>query len=201
MNPHQFAIAECANHQPDGSCAGVMIARDLSMPRATPRPRCLLAEGKRCAYFEQCVAPMADWITEPQRAAGLLEAVATYRVMTHQKVLAARPCPVCGGPLAKGRRFCARCAEARRKATYRAAQARCRRGTVLMSTVVAENTPKSPIKQGGILGDFQNPIEDSHPPQNGKLLSSEGVLDRPERTRYRRRQHDAAEARSRPPCA
>ena len=39
MTPLQFAVAECANHQPDGSCAGVMINRDLSMSRASPLPR------------------------------------------------------------------------------------------------------------------------------------------------------------------
>ena len=45
----QFVTAECANLQPNGSCAGVMINPDLSMPRAMPRPRCLIAEGKRYA--------------------------------------------------------------------------------------------------------------------------------------------------------
>ena len=137
------------------------------MLRASPRPRCLLADGKRCVYFEQCVAPMAGWVTDLRRAAGLQAAVSEYRRTTNQKVTAARPCPLCKEPLAKGRRLCARCADARRKATYRASQARSRRGTVGMSTVVAENAPKSPMNMGGILAVLQNPMGDSHHPRNG----------------------------------
>ena len=167
MTPLQFAVAECANHQPDGSCAGVMINRDLSMSRASPKPRCLLVEGKRCDYFEQCVAPMAGWVTDPRRAASLQAAVTEYREMTNQKAPPARPCPGCGAAIPKGKRYCPACAAARRKATYRASQVRSRRGTVGMSTVVAENAPKTPMNQGGILAVLQNPMGDSHHPRNG----------------------------------
>ena len=167
MTPLQFVSAECANLEPDGSCRGIMINRDLSMPPATPRPRCLIAERKRCTYFETCVAPMADWVTEPRRAASLQAAVAEYRRMTNQNPAAARPCPACGEPLAKGRRFCARCADARRKATYRGQKQRLRQTAVRMSTVVAENTPKTPMNPRGILAVSPNPIGDSRHPRNG----------------------------------
>jgi len=57
MTARQFAREECANAQHDGSCLGVAIEADLSMRRCRPLPACLLAEGKRCSYFEECVAP------------------------------------------------------------------------------------------------------------------------------------------------
>lgn len=167
MTPLQFATAECANHQPDGSCAGVMINRDLSMPRAAPKPRCLLAEGKRCAYFEQCVAPMADWTTDPRRAASLQAAVAMYRRVTKQGEDPARRCPECGGPMAKGKRYCPACAAARRKATLRASQARRRGSAVTPSTVVAGDGSKPPAKHGGILAVFRKSMGDGRDPQNG----------------------------------
>lgn len=167
MTPLQFAIAECANHQPDGSCAGVMINRDLTMSRASPKPRCLLADGKRCQYFDQCVAPMAGWVTDPRRAAGLQAAVAEYRQMTNQKAAAARPCPGCGAPLPKGKRYCQACAAARRKASNRAAQGRRRQSVVTRSAEVPENRTKSPMIPRGIFAVLRSQIEDSHPPQNG----------------------------------
>jgi hypothetical protein len=119
MTPMQLVRDECANHQPDGSCLGVVINEDLSITRAAPKPRCLVAEGKRCPYFEECVAPMADMASDPRRAAGLQEAVAEYRRMTNQKQLRARPCPECGGPLQKGKQYCPKCADRHRKATHR----------------------------------------------------------------------------------
>lgn len=166
MTPLQFVTAECANHQPDGSCAGVMINPDLSMSRATPRPRCLIAEAKRCTYFEQCVAPMAGWVTDPRRAAALQAAVAEYRRMTNQKAAAARLCSGCGAPMQKGKQFCPACAARRRKASNRAAQDRRRQSGIMLSAEVPEIRPKSPMISGGILAVLQNPIEDSHPPQN-----------------------------------
>ena len=130
MTPMQLVRDECANHQPDGSCLGVMINEDLSMTRADPKPRCLLAEGKRCPYFEACVAPMADMASDPRRAAALQEAVAEYRRMTNQKQPRARPCPECGGPLQPRRRLCPACARKRRTATFCAAYHRQARAEV-----------------------------------------------------------------------
>lgn len=167
MTPLQFVTAECANHQPDGTCAGVMIAPDLSMPRATPRPRCLIAEGKRCTYFEQCVAPMVGWTSDPRRKAGFLAAIAEYRRVTKQGEDLTRRCPDCGGAMRKGNRYCPKCADARRKATYRGQKQRLRQTAVHMSTVVAENAPKTPMNQGGIWAVLPNPIGMCHHPRNG----------------------------------
>jgi hypothetical protein len=143
-----------------------MINPDLSMPRATPRPRCLIAEGKRCTYFEQCVAPMVGWTSDPRRKAGFLAAIAEYRRVTKQGEDLTRQCPDCGGAMRKGNRYCPKCADARRKSSNRAAQDRRRRSAVTLSAVVPKNTPKSPMIPVGILAVLQNPIEDSPPPQN-----------------------------------
>ena len=174
MTPLQFAVAECANHQPDGSCAGVMINRDLSMSRASPLLRCLLAEGKRCQYFEQCVAPMADWVTDPRRAASLQSAVAEYRRVTKQGEDLRRQCPACGQPMQKGKQRCPACADARRKEASRTRQQRHRTDEVTLSREVSENHPKSPMNSGGENAVSQNPIGDSHPPQNGQTLRDTG---------------------------
>lgn len=166
MTPLQFARDECANHQPDGSCLGVWINEDLSITRGDPKPRCLLAEGKRCRYFEECVAPMADMASDPRRAADLQEAVAEYRQITNQRAPKARPCPDCGAPMLKGKQYCPRCSETRRKASYRDHKARVRRPAVGMSTEVQKYPPKTLGFSSGFSAVSQNAIEDSHPPQN-----------------------------------
>ncbi|MCX7009809.1 MAG: hypothetical protein NTY53_21630, partial [Kiritimatiellaeota bacterium] len=68
MTPLQFVREECANHQPNGSCLGVQIAKDLTMTWAKPLPRCQVADGHRCGYFEACVLPMTDIVSDPRRA-------------------------------------------------------------------------------------------------------------------------------------
>ena len=167
MTPLQFAREECANHQPDGSCLGVWINEDLSITRGDPKPRCLLAGGKRCRYFEECVAPMADMASDPRRAAEFQSSVAEYRQTTNQKAPKARPCPDCGAPMLKGKQYCPRCAEGRRKATYRDHKARVRRPAVDMSTEVQKNHANSPANRGSFLRVSPNAIGDSHPPQIG----------------------------------
>jgi len=163
MTPLQFAREECANYQSDGSCLGVVIEDDLSVRRCDSKPKCLLAAPKRCGYFEECVAPMADMAGDPRRAVALQVAVAEYRQATNQKPLAARPCPECGLPLQRGKQLCPACAARRRKDTYWCKNAKRRVG---LTTEVQKNDPKSPIKAGGILAVRENAIEDSHDPQN-----------------------------------
>ncbi len=172
MTPMQFIREECASHQPDGSCAGVAINRDLTMPFAAPKPRCLISAGRRCAYFERCVVPMGDWTTEPRRKAAIQEAIAGYRRLTRQGEDVSRQCPDCDGPMARGSRYCPECADKRRKQTYRKKNAR--RG-ITLTTVVSENGPKTPIKQGVILPVCRNPIEDSHPPQSAVTTVVKGA--------------------------
>ena len=78
MNPMQFVREECANHR-DGRCVGARINADLSITRCAPRERCRIADGERCRYFEECVAPMADMVSDKKRAFALREAVMQYQ--------------------------------------------------------------------------------------------------------------------------
>lgn len=121
MNPMQFVREECANHQPNGSCLGVQIAKDLTMTCAKPLPRCLVADGQRCGYFEACVLPLADMVTEPRRAIALREAVEQYREQTKQGPQITRECPDCGGPLQPRKKICPVCAQKRQKDYHREA--------------------------------------------------------------------------------
>ena len=132
MTPLQLAAEECANYQLDGACLGVMIGDDLSLSGFGPGPRCLVAGGGCCLYFEECVVPMAAMATEPRRAAGLQEAVTEYRRVTGQKAPSTRPCPDCGGACLPRKRYCPACALKRRRATFRTA-ARTRRQPAGMS--------------------------------------------------------------------
>ena len=126
MNPMQFVREEYANHQPSGSCLGVQIAENLSMPCAKQLPRCLVADGQRCAYFETCVLPLADIVSDPRRAKDFQEAVAEYRQITNQKAAKVRPCPDYGAPLQPRKQLCPACAEKRQKAAIRAAMRKAR---------------------------------------------------------------------------
>ena len=119
MTPMQMIREECANHQPNGSCLGVQIAKDLTLTCAKPLPRCLVADRQRCAYFEACVLPLADIVSDPRRAKELQAAVAEYRQITNQKASQSRPCPDCGEPLQPRKKLCPTCAQKRQKDYHR----------------------------------------------------------------------------------
>ena len=89
MTPLQLVQAECANHEHNGSCLGAHIGDKGEITYCSPKPRCVLSAGERCAYFEECVAPMADMVKEPRRAKAIQEAVRSYR-MTHAGVVMLR---------------------------------------------------------------------------------------------------------------
>jgi len=59
MTPLQAAKEHCANWN-CGACLGMYYKTDLSVDwsRHKPLPKCLLAEGKRCPYFENIIIPM-----------------------------------------------------------------------------------------------------------------------------------------------
>jgi len=130
MNPHTFAMRDCANYiAKDGSCLGILV-ECLTEPdkptRAKPLPRCLLAGKLRpCRYFEKVVLPLADQPSpknEPDLQRQRLEARQKYlaaRKLEVPEKLSLRTCPECGGPLAKRRRYCEKCTQKRRLATYR----------------------------------------------------------------------------------
>ena len=163
MTPLQFIAADCANHEPDGSCRGIMIAPDLSMRVCRPLPRCLIAEGKRCQYFEDCVAPMADWTTDSRLTASRQAAVAEYRAITNQKIKISRPCPDCGAAMQPSKRCCPACAIKRRRATYRRSWHAQSQAPGTGSTVKPKITAKSPMISGVIFTVPPNAVEDSHP--------------------------------------
>ncbi len=128
MTALQIAYAECANWRKDGKgCLGAMIDDDLQIRRCYPRARCVLSEpGKRCPYFEECVAPMAPSIENPKVRAEFEAAVRDYRLAPKLPCALERPCPVCGQAMEPGRRFCESCAAARRKESIRRAVQRHR---------------------------------------------------------------------------
>lgn len=123
MTALQIAYAECANWRKDGKgCLGAVIDDDLQIRRCKARERCVLSEpGKRCPYFEECVAPMAPSIENPARRAAFEAAVRAYRLAAELPCADERPCPMCGRAMEPRQRFCEVCAAARRKASNRAA--------------------------------------------------------------------------------
>jgi hypothetical protein len=168
MTALQLAQDECANFR-DGRCVGAIINADLSITRCAPQPRCRIAAGARCPYFDVCVVPMAATVSDPRRAVALLDALTQYRILPGDGAPADRACPGCGGPIRSRMRYCPACADARRKATFRAAQARHRGSRVGMSTVSAENTPGFQGNRGVFSAVSQNAIGDGHPPETHPL--------------------------------
>lgn len=140
MTALQIAYAHCANWRKDGKgCLGAMIDDDLQIRRCYPRARCVLSEpGKRCPYFEECVAPMAPSIDNPKVRAEFEAAVRAYRLAAELPCADERPCPMCGQAIGSRRRFCDQCAANRNRSNQRAWVQR-RRG--LMSKVNGVSTP------------------------------------------------------------
>jgi hypothetical protein len=88
-----LAKTECCNAPPGGGCYG----RDFGKqwPERFPlveADSCAVVRGNPCRFFERCVRPLGGFRD--------------------------RPCPDCGKPLAKGRRYCTECAQKHRRATY-----------------------------------------------------------------------------------
>jgi len=170
MTPLQFVKAECANHQTNGSCLGATFDEQLRITRCSPKPRCLIADGKRCPYFEECVMPMVEIVTDAKRVAELHAAVMEYRYMT-QTVEKTKPCRLCHQPRQPGKSFCPTCAERQRKASNREAQRRRRTTGVGLSAFLENNGTDSLGNTGAFSASTQNPYQDSHHPQNGALTA------------------------------
>ncbi len=155
--PLDLARRECANMDADGRCWRLEPAElfdyrlatgahrcpgcgtpmgcvDTLCPDCDPTvyheggdTRCLLAQGKRCGYFERAVLPLAKRADreDAKRARRAYEAA--------HGVLGGGPdeersCPDCGAPIPKGRRYCDSCRVKRLKAANRRAQQRHRAG-------------------------------------------------------------------------
>jgi hypothetical protein len=127
VTPFQVAKAECANCDSAGNCAGVGIADDLSCYMFRRPGKCWLAldeqgQIKRCPYFEDCVAPLANKraqadSTQDQRkaAARLAEGVRKYEmaVLPAQTTKYAK-CKDCKSNVIAPKRLCPKCAKRRK---------------------------------------------------------------------------------------
>jgi len=119
----------CANLTLDGGCMGIPVQSLAAPPGkavAHPLGKCLIAERKRCSYFERCILPLADWRRPEEKKGaqqGRLKARATYHRLHRISVPELeepRVCPDCGALLAKRARYCEICSKDRRKKNARA---------------------------------------------------------------------------------
>ena len=126
MSPLQAARAHCANHQADGSCLGIYYKDDLSVDPSKYRPcsKCLLADGKRCGYFEEIIIPMR--LEQPKDAKSLASAVSAYQ-RRHQLQSVTRFCPECGETREARQRLCADCRAKHRRETHQKYNSRRKR--------------------------------------------------------------------------
>jgi hypothetical protein len=122
MTPLTLARAECANMRHSGKCMGISVESlidDGKPPVATPRDICLLAQRKRCDYFERCILPLADHPSpddNPKLQAGRADAREIY---LGQHVICTGGikgrCPDCGGPRPRRHRYCESCSTKHRR--------------------------------------------------------------------------------------
>ena len=137
MTPLQFAKDECANfNDSNGACLGVTadsLRQEPKNMRAYPRPRCVLADGDRCDYFERIVLPLAERGIPhflEARDAYYAKAIRAAGMRPNTEITLAQPKTIrqceCGNPLAAGHRFCEKCKTAKRRKTYRLSKTRQR---------------------------------------------------------------------------
>jgi len=127
----ELVTLECANSQGQ-RCLGVAI----NSQTADPLPFCLVKRRMRCRYFEGCVLPLSSRVPvyagaasdyrrnlSPQAIDGAPQAVKDHPFFHTFNSRAggtkARMCPECGAPLAKRKRYCAKCTAKRRRESYR----------------------------------------------------------------------------------
>jgi hypothetical protein len=156
MTPLQAAKAHCANYQPDGSCLGIYYNDDLSIDRSRCRPceKCLLAEGKRCEYFEEIIVPMrmSRETAEAKAQADKKEAVVTAYLKLHKlipsKMEAKKMCLQCRKVEVEGiARFCDKCALKRKRAST--SKSKWSKGRKTENSPVGAEALTKPEIQGG----------------------------------------------------
>lgn len=81
MTALQLVKLECANYDDTGMCEGISILGDGTMARFRKRGKCLIADGKACEYFEECVAPLVEMAVDKKQLSDINEALADYRKM------------------------------------------------------------------------------------------------------------------------
>ncbi len=126
MSPAQFAKDDCANLLPSGACLGVSVDSLADIDQAktcSPRDRCLVAEGKRCDYFERVILSLADRpssASDPQLQVKRAAARQEYQSRHLLRGQGMKRCPDCGNPRPARHRYCEMCATRhRREATKR----------------------------------------------------------------------------------
>ena len=123
----RLAEKHCSNWCRGDLCVGT----DVDLPSGrqirwrSEGSRCLLADGKRCPYFEQSVLPMEDWQWKnPSEGTVFKNATHEYRIrlMTERKAgRAIRRCPNCRkNTVRPPAKFCDMCEADRRRAAHRA---------------------------------------------------------------------------------
>ena len=125
MSPYEFAKRECCNFA-KGRCLGVYpecFSTETMLEQQQERKRCMLAEDRRCPFFEQIILLIADQ-PGPKNSPGLqhtrLGARAAYWARHGVvKETQTRQCPDCNGAMGKRRRYCLKCASNRRREAYR----------------------------------------------------------------------------------
>lgn len=93
---------------------------------------CLVEQGKRCGYFERAVLPTVSGLRGGDKILNEYQNRCRVSGVLKIKMATVRFCQ-CGQPILSGRRFCDKCKQQKRKATYRESQRRHR--TVSVSTV------------------------------------------------------------------
>lgn len=120
MTPFQFAKEQCSNYQADGSCLGVGIRDNGRLYSFGKKAKCLLADGQRCQFFEDCVLPMGFEDPIKRQQASEMKADYLHSIgVTHK----GRVCPQCNMRiLAPRARLCGQCAVKNRRAAAHAAR-------------------------------------------------------------------------------
>ena len=104
MTPQQLTRAECANGD-KGACLGQGIEWDV----------CLVAQGERCLYFEECVLPLEQSTSDAKQRQSIRTARRAYFKERHPP---ASLC-ACGAEREKGHKYCPECRENARRQTWR----------------------------------------------------------------------------------
>jgi len=173
MTPLQTAKAHCANYQPDGSCLGIYYKNDLSVDHSKHRPcaKCLLADGKRCEYFEEIIVPMrmSRETAEAKVQADKKDAAVNQYLHMHNLIRskngAKKMCLACRRVEVEGKqKYCYKCAGKRNRTSYRQSKRRFRSCDV-------QKNPNSPIGTEALTKPHLKGRYDSSGHPNGCKLS------------------------------
>ena len=84
MTAHELARQECEKYRSDGTCPRDKVEIRDGTTHFAPYPRCNLALGKPCRYFEESLLPWAETTTDKRREMELTEAKYKYEEMKHE---------------------------------------------------------------------------------------------------------------------